>query len=313
MYKSRFYSVYRLFMIFIGFISSGLETAKGVLLNSLFIVSLGLAASGCSKYFSKYGSLYDAGILPLSTENPYMATNSFIAQEMQRSSFLTSFIKEKGAPHAIQIKRDGKSLTLYYPRNKTFYSASKVSEGATTRQWLTTGPFKMSRPDFLELRGLKLNLRDEPALFFGDPVKDPVDLISDRPAPKIQPQIVVVQPTATPKVRKKNKLKGQVSSKDGAAKANPTSINPTPLPNADQQAISLSKQFAPRALNGDLIHLVNFEGESLESISSWYTGSLGNLGAISIANNLEPGQRLKRGESILIPVNLVKNLVRKDK
>lgn len=318
MYKARFNSVFRLFMIFAkseAMRSKPLpirSSLQFILLTSALFVSLVLAVSGCSKYFTKYGSLYDAGILPLSTDNPYIATNSFISQEMQRSSFLNNFIRDKGGPHAIQVKRDGRSLIFYYPRSKIIYLASRVSAGSATRQWLITGPFKMSRRDFLEIRRLNPNLREEPILLAVNRAGDTIESIPDESMSKIHPQILVIQPTATPKPKKKKRLNRE-SSKGVGTKNDALIVKPALLPNADQQAISLSKNFAPRALNGDLIHQVNYDGETLESISSWYTGSLGNLGTISTANKFEPGHSLKRGESVLIPVNLVKNLVRKDK
>lgn len=289
-----------------------------VVTTSLAILGASLNLVGCAKIFAQYGSLYDAGIIPVSTDNPYLAANSFIAQEMERSSFLSFFIQEKGAPHAIQIRRSGKNLSMYYPKLKQVYLASKSSAGSATRQWLITGPFNMSRPDFLEIRRLKLDLRHEPALFFASNVRDSGGVIGDGNPAKIQPKIVVVHPTPTPTPKKKRKrvAKASSASSDSATagqNASGVAVIATPKPNADQQAIALSKNFARRALNGDLIHQVNFDGESLESIASWYTGAVGNLGAISSANKLEPGHKLKRGESILIPVNLVKTLVRKDK
>lgn len=316
MFRLRRQSVYHLLPACFRRLDRALFTGALISVTTFTIVGAGLNLTGCSKSFAQYGSLYDAGILPLSTDNPYLAANAFLAQEIERSSFLGAFVNEKGAPHAIQVKRGGKSLSLYYPKSKQTYLASKVSSGATTRQWLISGPYNMSRPDFLEIRRLRLNLRAEPSLFFASTENE--NSINDihRNGDKIQPQIVVVQPTPTPTPKKKRRVvkspgivKGDAQAVGGSGEV----IKAPPTPNADQKAIELSKKFAPRAINGDLIHQVNFDGESLESISSWYTGAIGNLGAISSANKLEPGHKLKRGESILIPVNLVTTLVRKDK
>jgi len=120
-----------------------------------------------------------------------------------------------------------------------------------------------------------------------------------KPKPKPRPKIKIV--------KKDGEQKQPV--KPGQEKASTDSKEFIPL-NTDQQAIAMSKGFAERADNGDIIHTVRYLDESLVAISKWYTGKNDNIEKIQKANNLEPSQSLKPGDRIRIPLNIASNLRR---
>ena len=78
--------------------------------------------------------------------------------------------------------------------------------------------------------------------------------------------------------------------------------------NSDQQAIAISKGFARRTGNGDLIHSVRTSSESLESIAKWYTGSSEKASLLASENNLSPTESLTPGLEIKIPLKELKQV-----
>ncbi len=83
--------------------------------------------------------------------------------------------------------------------------------------------------------------------------------------------------------------------------------NFTPL-NSDKMAIAISKGYARRNDNGDVIHIVNNPTETLDKISAWYTGSELNAVQLEKLNNLEDASHLQKGTTITIPFSMVVNV-----
>jgi len=260
----------------------------------------------CGTQIKNYPTLVNAGILGLSTTDPYLGANLFLASELERSSYLFNFFKSKGAPAAIEIVEKSfkpTHLILYYPLERQAYAADLI-KSATRREWVVRGPFAIEREDFRTLMRMQGALSGEPVfMLWGKPFR-----FRFEPSPEraLKPEIPLV-PTSKPMPTKKPKLivmKKNVPTPPPAA--TPTVAIDRPL-SFDQQALLMAKDFAERALNGDLIHTVKSDKESFEAIVQWYTGSLEGKDAVLSANGLPPEtQTLSKGMRIRIPAELVK-------
>ena len=116
---------------------------------------------------------------------------------------------------------------------------------------------------------------------------------------------VVPTPAPTPKPKPKKKTPPKIITSTGDVGI------PTPVPewkplNSDQQALQMAQGFAERAANGDVIHTVTGESESLEALAEWYTGAPGNAKALAEANGIADGEKLAAGKRIQIPLKMIK-------
>lgn len=248
--------------------------------------------SACSH--SEYGSLVGAGVLPVSTTNAYVGTNLFLATEFEKSRVLFEFFRSRGAPLALERKSET-SLVFYYPKEKEFFLADLVID-EFKYNWITKGPFKMGRAEFLKIANLTGIVEDP--LFSS---KGQVFRFKERIAPT-PTQIVVIQ---TPKPKKTTTKKKPQPPVLEVNKETPT---PTPLPsklNFDQMAIQMSRGFAERAPNGDLIHTVTKEGETMRKLAEWYTGSPTNGDVLASMNGVSADAEIVVGTRIAIPEHLV--------
>ncbi len=275
----------------------GLKTKRGIT-PILALAALLILVFGCSPSLDKFDSLANQGILPLSNDNAHLGANLFLAREAQRSSYLRSFLEKRGGPTAIEVLTESRShptMILFYPLKKEVYAAD-LDSTENSYQWILRGPFMMERQDYRELNGMGVSFAAEPVfLMSGQVVRfgaKPVETSSRALLP------VVPTPRPTP-VRKKSS--GAIINRPAVEIATPFK----PL-NSDQQAIAISQGFAERADNGDLIHTVRSEKETVEELAAWYTGAPANASMIRLRNNLLSTTPLTPGMRIQIPFASVK-------
>ena len=274
-----------------------------VLIGAAFAVAF---ISACATRIKSYPSLVDQGILALSTTNPYLGANLFLASELESSSFLRSFVKSKGAPTAIEVlERDLKTprLLLYYPREREVF-AGDLRETDVSRQWIIRGPFAIQRQDFRSLMGLEASTVGEPVFVVGGQTvrfPAPHEVQSAR---VLRPEVVEIPPTPTPRPAVKKRPKVIVLKKEERKEEPPPPISTIGPLSSDQKALLIAKGFAERADNGDLIHKVNSASETLEGIAKWYTGSAANKQALAQASGISPDEKLSPGAKIRIPAPL---------
>ena len=280
-------------------------------LSSLLLGLIALLLA-CTPVPREYSSLANQGILALSTTNPYLGANLYLAHEFSRSSFLFNFLKSKGAPVAIEIEEPqfgAARLLMYYPRERETYAADMMQytsqHDPDAIQWVVRGPFAIERQDFHSLQRLDTAMVGEPVFNYqGKQFR----FRFETPPVSLQPTIPERQkPSATPKPRPKTKTaekaeQGEVITKKGSE---PTEFVPL---NSDQQALAISQGLAERTATGDLVHAVKHDGESLAEISKWYTGSDSNAAAIAGSSSLPAGEALKAGARVIVPRNLIKEV-----
>lgn len=265
------------------------------LVTLLLLLSLTLLS--CTPSLDKFDSLANQGILPLSNENPHLGANLFLAQEAQRSSYLINFLKKRGGPSAIEVLTESRlkpSLLLFYPLKQEVYVAD-LDNNEVNYQWIVRGPYMMERHDYRDLNGMGISFAAEPVFM----IEGQQTRFGIKPIETAARALLPVVPTPRPTAKPRKSSYGN----HAAVIAIPTPFRPL---NSDQQAIALSEGFAERSENGDLIHQVINDGESLEKISRWYTGTPGNQNSIAQANAITAGTPLTIGTRVRIPFSLVK-------
>lgn len=272
--------------------------------KSLLILFITLINFGCSAELESFPTLANQGILALSTSNPHLGSNLFLAKEMERSSYLYSFLQGKGAPTAIQIEDERFApprVLMYYPSEKEVYAADLMHRKKEW-QWIVRGPYGIERQDFRELLRMDASLHGEPVFIINgrqQRFRQGHQIIPTKPKNPVLAVVPEVVPTPVP--HKKPHTKTPVKTPEIVV-----SHDFKPL-NSDQQAIAMSQGWAERADNGDVIHTVKGQGETFTAIANWYTGSAAHVSEIAVQNNLVANdQPLAQGMRIRIPLKLVK-------
>jgi hypothetical protein len=114
--------------------------------------------SSCSSRKSTFDSLANEGLIPVSTDNPFLGANVFLAQEMEASNYLYSFMKSRGAPQAIELSGSSErsaELHLYYAGARESYRATPQFDPKThSKEWIVKGPFGLDRETYRALQSL---------------------------------------------------------------------------------------------------------------------------------------------------------------
>jgi len=271
------------------------------------------ALLGCSFSEPKLGfpGLSNRGVIPLSTTNAYVGSNSFLGLEMEKSPNLFHFIENRGAPHAVRImerKNRSPELILFYPNEASLY-IGELNDSRSNYNWIIRGPQKISRSDSHLVSSDNLDLVGSPVVS----VFNKIERFASRTPRTIVKTVPVVNlPTVKP--TPSNKAKPIIKSPKPGANKKPSSIitkkeAPTefkPL-NTDQMAILMSQGFAERDRNGDVMHTVQSDSEKIDDIAKWYTLDAKNSQAILKATGMEGAQALIKGFRVRIPLALVKN------
>lgn len=266
----------------------------------MIALGIGCAATGTESF----NSLTNQGILPLSTSNPHLGSNLFLANEFSKSTYLFNFLKERGAPVALELEgtRFGAPhLLMYYAREKQVYMADLVSS-EKQYQWIIRGPFQIERKDFRDLaRSLRSDIGEPQFIYHGKPFRF-------RPTQEELERSYTPTPTPTPKPTKKPVKKPTkiITKLEDAGTPTPRADEPFKPLNSDQQAIAMAQGFAERAPNGDVVHTVKSDAETFEKIAEWYTGSANNALDVATINGQTLQSKLTPGNRIQIPLKLIK-------
>ncbi|MEN9846394.1 MAG: hypothetical protein RIS36_1541 [Pseudomonadota bacterium] len=259
----------------------------------------------CSTQSSKFSSLLNQGIMPVSEENAFMGANLFLAREMEQSVYLYNFMKERGAPQGIELKGDSEvdvEAHFYYTAGPEEYLAKPAPEPRfnrnqnTRREWIIIGPFAVDKERYREIQQLAQTNGGSFEIFgrreFLGQHSSPGTQVALRP---------VFVPTAIPP--KKHVVKKKPSVDTSA----PFTSNGKEPMNFDQQALKEAKDLAPRDSHGDVVHTVASKTETLQSISQWYTSKSTSAAELAKKNGLPEDAKLSPGAKIIVPKNLITN------
>jgi hypothetical protein len=269
---------------------------------TIFLLSL----CACSRSLDQYDALADKGVLPLSIQNGFLGANLYLSEEFSKSSSLFNFLKGRGGPNAISIETSRPlRLKMFYPLDKEFYIAD-LSDSDQHYEWVTRGPYRIDRRDYRELVGLFSSGVEEPAFQFqGKPFRFKPTRAE---VLRMQEEAARAMATPTPIAKSKTKHGNTLTTK----LRDMPKETPVPTPSVfqpltfDQQALAMSQGFAERAQNGDVIHTVKKDGETIEAISNWYTGNPANGSELLKSNGIGAVAKLTPGMKIQIPKDKVK-------
>jgi hypothetical protein len=114
--------------------------------------------SSCSSRNTTFDSLTNEGLIPVSTDNPFIGSNVFLAKEMEDSNYLYSFIKSRGAPQAIELTGSSEKhaeLHLYYSGTRELYRATPQFDPQNrSKEWIVKGPYALDRDTYRVLQQL---------------------------------------------------------------------------------------------------------------------------------------------------------------
>jgi len=262
----------------------------------------------CSTRGSKFSSLLNQGIMPVSEENAFMGANLFLAHEMEQSVYLYNFMKERGAPQGIELKADNEDEVeahFYYTAGPEEYLAKPAPRPRfnrnkdTRREWIIIGPFAVDKERYREIQQLQ---RTNGGAFeiFGRR-----EFLGQQASPGTQVALrPVFVPTPIPPKKHVAKRKPRVDTSTSE-----TVSSKEPM-NFDQQALKEAKDMAPRDAQGDIVHTVTSKTETIQSISQWYTSKSATAAEIAKKNGLPEDAKLSPGAKVIIPKTLIANPTR---
>jgi hypothetical protein len=198
--------------------------------------------SACAPTATTFTNLSGQGILPVSSNNPYMGSNIFLAKEMEESNYLYKFMKEKGAPQAIELNgtsEDTSSLKLYYSAKQEVYTASpQLDPTLRSREWIIRGPYALERTDYHQVSQLAGNSGGVFEIFGRTEVLG-------GPATAAETRVItpafIATPTATHHKLKKHAPKAQAPAANTAPATN-AATTPSTATNLDQEALAEARK-----------------------------------------------------------------------
>ena len=264
--------------------------------RGLITLLFSMCLCGCSSTFQYNDALYDRiknrGMIPLSTDNPFLAANLLVSKEAERSPVFKGFIQHRGAPPVIRVEKTLFSpalLQFYYPHNKEFYTLDADGDS-----WIIGGPYPIDREHMVALSAIVKTKYGQPALSTPIAVEASAQQATTKQeiAPSFSatsspPEEIIRKPFQSPVVAKKRE--------------------PLPFSELIARYGTHPAELTPK---GDLVHYVSYQGETVEMLARWYTLDETNGDRIARINGLPKSKLISTGDSIVIPRYLVKNKFR---
>jgi len=243
---------------------------KKLLIGLLFL----FVATGCTSGLT--GRLLGRGPLALSDNNPYLASNLYVAESIKKSDVIRGFVQYKGLPQAVEIKSsafEAPITILYYPKNNEYYKV-EGEKGLV----VITGPETIPMDILNKLMAITQIYTGVPILLEAqlEQVEEP---IIEQNTPTF------VEPVSTP-VPTESKL-DIIKRLQNTYASNKAEITP----------------------KGDLVHYVISDKDSLNKVTEWYTHDSSNIDKIERLNEFKSGYKLQIGDVVVVPKYLVKSTV----
>jgi len=243
------------------------------------ILASAVLFSGCSALQTQEINLRDnlanRGPVSLSKSNPYIASNILLSKEVESNSTLKGFLKVRGNPDAVEVKKvllRPYLMYFFYVANKEVYILEEAN-----RDWIIRGPQSIPEPVLEVLEVLVPKKESDPQ---GE-TSTGIELESSA--------IVIERQSEIPD--------------EGAEIVKPMKSEALPAPQTNTPA----KEVATDTVEADIIHKVKFGGETLRLISEWYTGKAETAGRIARINGMGDANVLVLDQTIRIPRYLVTN------
>jgi hypothetical protein len=250
--------------------------------------------------------LRNRGPVPLSTTNPYLAANMFVASAVETSSIISGFIKHKGVPAAVEVQDESFSplfLYFYYPKDREMYG---LEESLGT--WIIHGPNRIPPDKAADLPKLMRNQSGEALIVVEKPSDDEA---SNAPRPLELLPSSGPEPSRTPASPGGNaaldNLDEMAAERDKLYQNSFKSTARPGSPALTAMQHAAGGHPAETAPNGDVVHHVTYPGETLSVIARWYTDDRGNAGRLARINRISNPNSLQLGDTVVVPSYMVKN------
>lgn len=266
-------------------------------------ITFTLLISGCSHSIRTNHDLVNRiknrGPLALSTDNPYLVANLFLAEEAKSNETLKGFISHRGAPPVIELQGDifnNLNMKLFYPETREYFLADDE-----TGYWIVNGPYRIPDSEAELINEIAKDVKKEPVLVSHDDPQTTSELAKSPPIARLPTDLKPMDPKADPFL--------------GQSKIEPTgTVKPEPAVNTPKMSVSktvelekIRSRYASRPAEltpkGDIVHYVNSADESLRMIAEWYTDDPDNAQRLARINRLSG--RVRLGDMIIIPSYLV--------
>lgn len=215
-------------------------------LFTLLLAVVVLVAS-CSARNSSFSSLAEKGIVPVSTDNPYVGANLYLAKEMEDSLYLYNFLRSRGSPRAIEIvgsSEKSAELSLFYPAKREVYRATPQRDPLTqAKEWIIRGPYAVDREQHRSLTGLGTETSGVFEVFGR---REQIGGASQAAQVRVLEPAFVPTPAPTPIPRPRRKIVRPAPASDVSSQGPAITIQGTPM-NLDQQAIVEARKAVPTA------------------------------------------------------------------
>lgn len=303
-------------------------------MKKIFFIFILLFLSSCliikpqdPAYTSLVSRLKTKGIVTLSPDNPYIASNLLIAKEINSSKELEGFIKHKGIPNLIEVdKKFFQTLKykFFYPHEKIYYNLE-----FTNNVWIISGPEQITMEQNRQIFYLTGGNLFTPQILSEEELNNisPNSSLSNQtslnnldnnfynPNPKEETAQIKNETDPLKTDLKKEKDKSQKVNKnivnDSSSNKKVQYVPPQISDNSDEglnKIINSTTTYtAEQNYRGDLIHYVAYQGENLSLISRWYTKEANNMDKIARINSIKDVNHLAVGDKIIIPAYLLKN------
>jgi hypothetical protein len=194
-------------------------------------------------------------------------------KEIEKSADLKGFIAHRGQPNALEVTR-----TTFGPLLLQFYYTKEkekfVLEELAEGTWMIKGPFPVG-------------------------TSEPVILTKSSQIP-------------IPEIKKTELISSTAAPAQAMASLKIEKLQNEPESQFIERLTATHSPLAEISPEGDIVHYVTSEDESLEMLARWYTFDKTNTARLARMNKLSQSQALTIGDSIIIPSYLVKNKVRLD-
>ncbi|MBX7138763.1 MAG: hypothetical protein K1X83_12345 [Oligoflexia bacterium] len=237
--------------------------------------------------------------MALSADNPYLAGNLLVSKEMERSPELKGFVQHRGAPTAVEVRKDAFGpllMNFFYPETRQYYNLEEIEGG-----WIINGPLTIEPERMTDLMRLSRSTSEpiDAAQALQHPEPSPAPTTSPPPLKSFHPELVKPPPTAPAS------FKSPLKSRPRAAPPAPElPAAPVGLESIIAAAPDRSAEISPR---GDLVHYVTYPGETLSVLARWYTLDRQNAARLARINKMTNPDELAVGDIVVIPSYLTHN------
>ena len=233
------------------------------------------------------------GPVLVSAENPFIAANLLLTQEMEAHPEIKGFFEKRGMPAAIEVRREYFSpniLRAYYPDKRQIYTFESGKES-----WIISGPTPLTKESYDKVTAIAAgatgtfprSIPPRPTLAEGATAK-----AESVEAHKPETPVILSPPSTS-----------QINPPPQGFQS-PARPLPTRFEILVKEAANTPAEISPK---GDLVHYVTYPGETLLMISRWYTFDTTSSGTIARINHLKNASSLALGDTVIIPNYLLKN------